>query len=53
MTHRGIGRYLRHIAHNMQCLVGHYRMWKFDGQGANGTRWRCRICGRLWAYCWR
>jgi hypothetical protein len=53
MKRRGIGRYLRHIVHDVRCLVKHYRMWKFDGQGANGKRWLCRICGRHWAYCWR
>jgi hypothetical protein len=36
-----------------RCLLRHSRLWKWDGQGPNGKRWLCRVCGRRWAYQWR
>jgi hypothetical protein len=39
------------VAHRLwgdvRCLLKHPGLWKFDGLGANGKRWRCRVCGRL------
>ena len=44
---------LRLLWGDARCLLRHPGLLKFDGVGANGRRWRCRICGRLWAYRWR
>jgi hypothetical protein len=53
MMPRGVWPRLRRLWGDALCLTRHPPLWKWDGLGPNGRRWRCRVCGRGWAYRWR
>jgi hypothetical protein len=48
-----MGQRIRDLCGAVWSLVKHVDLWKWDGLGPNGQRWRCRRCGRGWTYHWR